>query len=37
MIFLFSVYCHYFNDDKKQKGGGTDTGLEIVYSSVQIF
>lgn len=37
MIFLLSVYCHYFNDDKKQKGDGTDASLEVVYSSVQTF
>lgn len=31
------IYCHYFNDDKKQKGDGTDASLEVVYSSVQTF
>lgn len=37
VIFLLSVYCHYFVDDKKQKGDGTDASLEVVYSSVQTF
>lgn len=37
MIFLLSVYCHYFNDDKKQKGDATDASLGVIYSSVQTF
>lgn len=35
--FFFSVYCHYFYDDKKQKGDGTKASLEVVYSSIQTF
>lgn len=31
MIFLFSAYCRYFNDDKKQKGDGMDASLEVSY------